>query len=71
MSKRTITFNFTEEQARVLFEILNLTGLSLREIDMDYGSDSIEAIVQREPLLNDVNVSRVVHQLFSVLGDQL
>ena len=57
------TLKLTEPQARVLYEILNLTGLALTEVDTDYGSDSIEDIVSRQPLLDEVNVKRVAHRL--------
>lgn len=61
-----ITLN--ENQVTVLYEILNVTGLPLTKLETDYGTDSIESIVQREPELNEVNVSRVAHQLFQLLG---
>ena len=64
MSKITIN----ETQAAVLYEILNVTGLALTELEADYGTDSIESIVQRMPEMNEVNVGRVAHQLFSLLG---
>jgi hypothetical protein len=64
MSKVTLN----EAQQAVLYEILNVTGLALTELEADYGTDSIESIVQREPTLNEINVSRVAHQLFSLLG---
>lgn len=63
--------SLSETQVRVLYEILNLTGLSLVEIDTDYGSDSLESIVAREPLLDEVNVTRVCHRLFDLLGQNL
>lgn len=66
-----ITIALNEPQTRVLYEIINLTGLSLAEIDTDYGSDSLESIVAREPLLDEVNVTRVCHRLFDLLGQNL
>lgn len=65
------TIKLTEPQVRVLYEILNLTGLSLTELDTDYGSDSIEAIVARGPHCDEINVTRVAHRLFDLLGQQL
>lgn len=64
MSKITIN----ETQAVVLYEILNVTGLALTELEADYGTDSVESIIQREPQLNEINVGRVAHQLFQLLG---
>lgn len=61
-----ITLN--ETQQAVLYEILNITGLSLTELETDYGSDSVEDIAQRAPEMNEINVGRVAHQLFSLLG---
>ena len=66
-----ITLSLSESQTRVLYEIINLTGLSLAEIDTDYGSDSLESIVAREPELDEVNVTRVCHRLFDLLGQNL
>lgn len=66
-----MTISLNEPQTRVLYEILNLTGLALTELDTDYGSDSVETIVSREPLLDDVNVGRVCHRLFDLLGQHL
>lgn len=63
--------SLNESQVRVLYEILNLSGVALTELDTDYGSDSIESIVQREPLLDGVNVTRISHRLFSLLGGLL
>ena len=65
------TISLNKSQVRVLYEILNLTGLSLTEIDTDYGSDSIEAIVGRDARLDEVNVGRVAHRLFDLLGQML
>ena len=66
-----MTISLNEPQCRVLHEILNLTGLELTALDADYGSDSIESIVAREPLLDEVNVGRVCHRLFDLLGSML
>jgi hypothetical protein len=62
-----ITIRLNEAQARVLHEILNITGLELTALDASYGSDSIETIVGREPELDEVNVTRVAHRLFDQL----
>lgn len=69
LNRISITLN--EPQTRVLYELLNLTGLALAEIDADYGSDSLESIVAREPLLDEVNVGRVCHRLFDLLAQNL
>ena len=61
-----ITLNETQEA--VLYEILNVTGLSLAELEADYGTDSIESIVQRRPELEDVDVKHVSLQIFRLLG---
>ena len=66
-----ITISLNEPQTRVLYEILNITGLALTEVDTDYGSDSIEDIVSRQPLLDEVNVKRVAHRLFDRLSHEL
>lgn len=66
-----MTLSLNKPQVRVLYEILNLTSLSLTEIDTDYGSDSLESIVAREPELDEVNVTRVCHRLFTLLGQML
>ena len=66
-----ITISLSEPQCRVLYEIINLTGLSLVELDTDYGSDSIESIVARGPHCDEINVGRVCHRLFDLLGQQL
>lgn len=65
-----ITFEMTPEEARVLFEILNLSGVALTEIDTDYGSDSIESICQKD-LDRDglsINVNRLAHRMFDRLN---
>ena len=62
----SITLN--ETQQAVLYEILNITGLALTELEADYGTDSVESIAQRMPEMNEINVGRVAHQLFSLLG---
>lgn len=64
MSKVTLN----ETQQAVLYEILNLSGVALAELEADYGTDSIESIAQRRPELNDVDVNREAHRLFSLLG---
>ena len=69
LNRMTIALN--EPQMRVLYEILNLTGLSLAEIDADYGSDSIETIVGNEAECSEINVGRVCHRLFDLLGQNL
>ena len=69
LNHQTITLN--KPQVRVLYEVLNLTGLSLTELDTDYGSDSVESIVARNPLVDEVNVGRVCHRLFDLLGQML
>ena len=66
-----ISISLNEPQTRVLYEILNITGLALTEVDTDYGSDSIEDIVSRQPLLDEVNVKRVAHRLFDRLSHEL
>lgn len=66
-----MTISLNEPQVRVLHEILNLTGLALTELDSDYGSDSVESLVAREPELDEVNVGRVCHRLFDKLGAML
>ena len=66
-----MTVSLNETQVRVLHEILNLSGLELTQLDAEYGSDSIDTIVGREPLLVDVNVARVSNRLFTLLGSML
>ena len=63
-----VTLNLNTKQARVLYELINLTGVELTQIDADYGTDSIEDIVQREiPELSEVNVRREAGRLFDLL----
>lgn len=70
MSDR-LSISLNEAQCRVLHEILNITGLELTALDASYGSDSIETIVGREDTLDEVNVTRVCHRLFDLLGSML
>ena len=68
----TVTVNLTTKQVRVLYELVNMTGMALTQIDTDYGSDSIEDIVQREiPELKEVNVHREAGRLFDLLEASL
>lgn len=65
-----ITLEMTPAEARALFEILNLSGVALAEIDTDYGSDSIESICQKD--LDraglSINVDRAAHRMFNQLN---
>ena len=66
----SITLELSEREAKALFEILNITGVELTELDTDHGSDSIEDIAQRqcdEEGAEHVNVRRVAHWLFNLL----
>lgn len=63
--------SLSETQVRVLYEILNLSGLGLTELDADYGSDSIEEIISRLYTLDEVDVGRVAHRMFTLLGQML
>ena len=68
----TVTLNLTTKQVRVLYELVNYTGVELTQIDTDYGSDSIEDLVQREiPELREVNVRREAGRLFDLLEANL
>lgn len=67
----TIQLSLTEAQARVLYEILNLSGLALTELEADYGTDSIEEIISRLYTLDEVDIGRVAHRMFTLLGQML
>ena len=64
-----ITLELTPAEARALFEILNLSGVALTEIDTDYGSDSIESICQKDLDRDgaEINVNRAAHRMFNYL----
>lgn len=61
-----ITLNETQEA--VLYEILNMTGVPLMELDSDYGMDCLESIIQRRPEMDEIDVNRVSLQIFRLLG---
>lgn len=66
------TLNLTTNQVRVLYELVNMTGMELTQIDAEYGSDSIEDIVQRTvPDLTGVNVRYTASHLFDILEENL
>ena len=67
----TMQLSLTEAQARVLYEILNLSGLPLTNLEADYGTDSVEEIVSRLYQLDEVDVGRVGHRMFTLLGQML
>ena len=67
----TIQLSLTEAQARVLYEILNLSGLPLTALEADYGTDSVEEIISRLYQLDEVDVGKVAHRMFTLLGQML
>ena len=65
-----ITLVLSEREAKALFEIINITGVELTELDTDYGSDTIESLAQDQcdsESCEGVNVTRTAHKIFNFL----
>lgn len=66
MSK-VISLRLTPEQAHCLYEIINMTGVALTEIDADFGSDSIETLAAKSLNVKNRTVSNAAHAIFNAL----
>jgi hypothetical protein len=60
----------TREQARVVYELINWTGVESTEIPFELGSQSLEDLVQQD-IGDDINVRRVAHSVFDQLEEAL
>ena len=58
----------TREQALVVYELLNWTGVEIDKIPVQLGSQSIEDLIQQD-MEYEINVRRVAYSVFEQLEE--
>ena len=60
-----MTLSLNEPQCRVLYEILNLSGVELET------TDSLESVISQHEECEDIDVAGVCHRLFNLMHQHL